>query len=139
MKQEYLCESCCQLYKTNKYKIDKSEINTKPTTPIESTRRLSGQPYGYLKNIAAFGHKTCPTCMEKINIKIETLMVENRPINLKHISRRVLEQNTDKLLTYTLRDIPNHLWNNVKQQSIRDKVPIRSIIIHALLNYLGDN
>jgi hypothetical protein len=77
----------------------------------------------------------CRQCEPDVNIEVERLRAEDKPVNVAHIARRMYRERVSTS-EYLLRDIPEELWDRVRHRAIDDKCSQREVVIAALRHYL---
>jgi len=75
------------------------------------------------------GTYLCRTCSPLIQIEIDALRAEGKPVNAPKIAAIFRRQSSPD---YLLRDIPPALWEQVKAEAARRDCTIRDLIFEAI-------
>jgi hypothetical protein len=86
-------------------------------------------------HISMGGTSLCRTCSADIEIEVNKLRAEGKPVNVANIARRIFRE-TYCAGDYLLRDIPKELWNEAKHASIDKGLSLRELILEALESYI---
>jgi hypothetical protein len=83
--------------------------------------------------------KLCPDCETQYNRELSKLLSQGKPCNPRHIARKIFRKNNPDH-RYLLRDIPSHLWQQLKFTATKEDEPVRAVIFKAVHLYLiNDN
>lgn len=81
------------------------------------------------------GTLLCRPCAADIEMEINKLRAEGKPVNVMNIARRIFRE-TYSAGNYLLRDIPEELWNQAKHKAVDEGLSLRELILKALHEYL---
>jgi hypothetical protein len=85
--------------------------------------------------ISLSGTFLCRECAAGVEIEIERLRAESKPVNVFHIARRMFKKSCTPG-GYMLRDIPQELWDRAKHKAIDKGISLRDLILQATEEFI---
>ncbi len=73
----------------------------------------------------------CRTCEPDVKEEINRLHSEGKRVNVGHIARQMFRENYS-VGSYTLRDIPEDLWNDAKHFAVDNGLSLRDLLLESL-------
>lgn len=81
------------------------------------------------------GDLLCPPCADEVQIRIDKLRADGKPVNALHIARALFREEHAGG-NYLLRDIPADLWAEAKHKAIDNGQSLRDLLLTALREHV---
>lgn len=85
--------------------------------------------------ISLGGTLLCRECAADVEIEIERLRSEGKPVNVSYIARRMFRESCTPG-GYLLKDIPQDLWDKAKHKAINEGISLRELILQATREFI---
>jgi hypothetical protein len=85
--------------------------------------------------ISLGGTLLCRECVADVEIEIERLRAESKPVNVSIIARKMFRESCVPG-GYLLRDIPQELWDKAKHKGIDKGLSLRELILQAVKEFI---
>jgi hypothetical protein len=85
--------------------------------------------------ISLGGTLLCRECAADVEIEIERLRTDGKPVNISHIARKIFKESCTPG-GYMLRDIPQELWDKAKHKAIDKGLSLRELILQSVKEFI---